>query len=94
MATIDPNGAPGTAGAPKRWSSSRCTERGGAPGTPPSAATLDFHGEELAQIKSIIAQQVLGDQEVTRLMTIPGLRLGPHADGERRCEAVARRDAS
>ena len=34
---------------------------------------LDFLGEELAQIDAIIAQQVLGDEDVRRLMTIPGI---------------------
>jgi transposase len=34
---------------------------------------LDFLGEELTQIDAIIAQQVLGDQDVRRLMTIPGI---------------------
>jgi transposase len=34
---------------------------------------LDFLGAELAQIDAIIAQQALGDQDVRRLMTIPGI---------------------
>ena len=34
---------------------------------------LDFLGGELAQIDAVIAQQVLGDQDVRRLMTIPGV---------------------
>ncbi|MDP8909741.1 MAG: IS110 family transposase [Chloroflexota bacterium] len=34
---------------------------------------LDFLGDELAQIDAIIAQQVLGDEDVRRLMTIPGI---------------------
>ena len=34
---------------------------------------LDFLGEELAQVDAIIAQQVLGDEDVRRLMTIPGI---------------------
>ena len=34
---------------------------------------LDFLGDELAQIDAIIAQQVLGDEDVRRLMTIPGV---------------------
>jgi transposase len=34
---------------------------------------LDFLGEELAQIDAIIAQQVLRDEDVRRLMTIPGI---------------------
>ena len=34
---------------------------------------LDFVGEELAQIDRVIAQQVLGDEDVRRLLTIPGI---------------------
>jgi transposase len=34
---------------------------------------LDFLGGELAQIDAVIAQQVLGDDDVRRLMTIPGI---------------------
>jgi transposase len=34
---------------------------------------LDFLGDELAQIDEIIAQQALGDEDVRRLMTIPGI---------------------
>jgi transposase len=34
---------------------------------------LDFLGDELAQIDAVIAQQVLGDEDVRRLMTIPGI---------------------
>ena len=34
---------------------------------------LDSLGEELAQIDKLIAQQVLGDEDVRRLMTIPGI---------------------
>jgi transposase len=34
---------------------------------------LDFLGDELAQIDAVIAQQVLGDGDVRRLMTIPGI---------------------
>jgi transposase len=34
---------------------------------------LDFLGDELAQIEAVIAQQVLGDDDVRRLMTIPGI---------------------
>lgn len=34
---------------------------------------LDFLAEELAQIDRIIAQQALGDEDVRRLMTIPGV---------------------
>jgi transposase len=34
---------------------------------------LDFVGEEVAQIDELIAQQVLGDEDVRRLMTIPGI---------------------
>lgn len=34
---------------------------------------LNFLGEELVQIDAIIAQQVLGDEDVRRLMTIPGI---------------------
>lgn len=34
---------------------------------------LDFLGDELAQIDAVIAQQVLGDDDVRRLMTIPGI---------------------
>ena len=34
---------------------------------------MDFLGDELAQIDAIIAQQVLGDEDVRRLMTIPGV---------------------
>jgi transposase len=34
---------------------------------------LDFLGDELAQIDAVIAQQVLGDDDVRRLMTIPGV---------------------
>lgn len=34
---------------------------------------LDFVGAELAQIDRIIAQQVLVDEDVRRLMTIPGI---------------------
>lgn len=34
---------------------------------------LDFLGDELAQIDAVIAQQVLGDEDVRRLMTIPGV---------------------
>ena len=34
---------------------------------------LDFFGDELAQIDAIIAQQVLGDEDVRRLVTIPGV---------------------
>ena len=34
---------------------------------------LDFLGDELAQIDRVIAQQVLGDEDVRRLMTIPGI---------------------
>jgi transposase len=34
---------------------------------------LDFLGAELAQIDEIIAQQALGDEDVRRLMTIPGI---------------------
>jgi transposase len=34
---------------------------------------LDFRGAELAQIDGIIAQQALGDEDVRRLMTIPGI---------------------
>jgi transposase len=34
---------------------------------------LDFLGDELAQIDAIIAQQALDDDDVRRLMTIPGI---------------------
>ncbi|MGH2941170.1 MAG: IS110 family transposase [Solirubrobacteraceae bacterium] len=34
---------------------------------------LDFLGDELAQIDVVIAQQVLGDDDVRRLMAIPGI---------------------
>jgi transposase len=34
---------------------------------------LDFLGGELSQIDEIIAQQALGDEDVRRLMTIPGI---------------------
>jgi transposase len=34
---------------------------------------LDFLGDELAQMDAVIAQQVLGDDDVRRLMTIPGI---------------------
>ncbi len=34
---------------------------------------LDFFGDELAEIDRLIAQQVLGDADVRRLMTIPGI---------------------
>jgi transposase len=34
---------------------------------------LDFLGAELAQVDAIIAQQVLRDEDVRRLMTIPGI---------------------
>jgi transposase len=34
---------------------------------------LDFLAGELAQIDAVIAQQVLGDEDVRRLMTIPGI---------------------
>jgi transposase len=34
---------------------------------------LDFFGDELAEIDRLIAQQVLGDEDVRRLMTIPGI---------------------
>jgi transposase len=34
---------------------------------------LDFLGDELAQIDAVIAQQVIGDDDVRRLMTIPGI---------------------
>lgn len=34
---------------------------------------LDFFGGELAEIDRLIAQQVLGDADVRRLMTIPGI---------------------
>lgn len=34
---------------------------------------LDFVGDELAEIDRIIAQQVLGDDDVRRLLTIPGI---------------------
>lgn len=34
---------------------------------------LDFLGQELAQIDAVIARQVLGDEDVRRLMTIPGV---------------------
>ena len=34
---------------------------------------LDFFGDELAQIDRLIAQQVLDDEDVRRLLTIPGI---------------------
>jgi transposase len=34
---------------------------------------LDFLGAELAQIDELVAQQALGDEDVRRLMTIPGI---------------------
>jgi transposase len=34
---------------------------------------LDFFGDELAEIDRLIARQVLGDEDVRRLMTIPGI---------------------
>ena len=34
---------------------------------------LDFIGEEVAQIDDVIAWQVFGDEDVRRLMTIPGI---------------------
>jgi transposase len=34
---------------------------------------LDFFGDELRQVDGVIAEQVLGDADVRRLMTIPGI---------------------